>query len=577
MLRFPRPLLAPVWAVLFAPLVAGPANAAPNGRMLGWQPQRLRIELGQAQSAPPRPGPGPGSLAHQAQVLVPSPQDSQTPLSRAITLGGSDGGAESQLTSINQLRDLRPGDWSYQALATLVERYGCVAGYANGSFDGSRAISRFEAAALLNGCLQRVTETTDPLRKLLQEFRAELALLRGRMDGLAGRVGALETLQFAPTTTLSGLAVFVLGGNRFLHSGPVTKTSRSLPSGTTFNYDLELALNTSFSGKDLLHTVLRAGNFGATPFGGEPPGLGLAELDAAFESDAGPNILAIDKLFYQWPLAPGLTATVGAGVGQDDMLAVWPSAYPADTILNVMTVNGAPAAYNQNLGPGFGLMWQRKNFSLSSNYVASNGASAQSGEGGLATAGAGASRTVQVAYVGEHWGLAAIYSFLQAGSQGVPGATPYVQRAMSSPVLHPNASTNAVGLSGYWQPKHAGWWPSVSLGLGFNSTTETGGQGVGSLSQSQSWLTALQWKDAFAKGNALGLAVGAPVFATVLPGSVAANDGSLVMETWYKLQLTDQISLTPALFYLSRPLGQLTPPGQTLSQLGGLLKASYRF
>ena len=179
--------------------------------------------------------------------------------------------------------------------------------------------------------------------------------------------------------------------------------------------------------------------------------------------------------------------------------------------------------------------------------------------------------------MGEQWGLAAIYSFLQSGSQGVPGATPYVQRAMSSTLLHPNASTNAVGLSGYWQPKHSGWWPSVSLGLGFNSTTETGGQGAGSLSQSQSWLTALQWKDAFAKGNALGLAVGAPVFATVLPGSVAANDGSLVMETWYKVQITDQISLTPALFYLSRPLGQLTPSGQTLSQLGGLLKASFRF
>ena len=589
MLRARASLLAALVAMTWAPLAAGTGNAAVRDQSSGWQPKGLPAGLGQTQPEPTAADQvhrGAGSphlvaerpaLPARGQRPVASGSLAQGRLARASNRLGSYGDAEPQLTSITQLGDLRPGDWAYQALASLVDRYGCLAGYTNGSFDGSRAISRFEAAALLNGCLERVSEATDQLGKLLQEFGPELALLRGRIDGLAGRVGAIGASQFAPTTTLSGLAVFVLGGNRFLHSGPVTKASRPLPSGTSLNYDLELALNTSFNGKDLLRTVLRAGDFGATPFGGQPPGLGLAELEAAFESDAGPNILAIDKLFYQWPLAPGLTATVGARVGQDDMLAVWPSAYPADTILNVMTVNGAPAAYNKNLGPGLGLMWQGKHWSFSSNYVASNGASSQPSQGGLGTAGAGASRTVQVAYVGDQWGLAAIYSFLQAGSQGVPGATPYVQRAMGSSLLHPTASTNAIGLGGYWQPRQAGWWPSVSLGLGFNSTTESGGQGAGSLSQSQSWLTAFQWKDAFAKGNALGLAVGAPVFATVLPGGVAADDRSLVMETWYKFQLTDQISLTPAVFYLSRPLGQLTPTGQTLSQLGALLKASFRF
>ena len=562
MLRSLRPSLLPVMAWLVAPLVASPANAASPLGASGLQAHG-----------------GPASAQRSQPFPQPPIAKDQSGLATAGTRLGHHAGAEAQLTSINQLGDLQPSDWAYQALATLVDRYGCVAGYTNGSFSGSRAISRFEAAALLNGCLERVNETTDALKKLLKEFGPELAILKGRIDGLDGRVGALEASQFLPTTTLSGLAVFVLGGNSFAHSGPVITSEYPLPSGTTMNYNLELSLNTSFTGKDLLRTVLRAGNFGASPFGGQPAYLGLSELESAFESDAGANIVAIDKLFYQWPLGKGFTATVGARVGQDDMLALWPSAYPADTILNVMAVNGAPAAYNKNLGPGAGLMWQGKSFSISANYVAANGASADPALGGVATTGSGGSGSVQVAYAADQFGLAAIYSLLQPGSQGIPGATPFVQQGTGSSavVLFPDASTNAFGLSGYWQPTHSGWWPSVSVGWGFNSTSYGTAQAEGSLSESQSWLVGLQWKDALAKGNALGLAVGSPVFATALSGGATPNDGNTVWEGWYKFQLTDQISLTPALFYLSRPLGQLTPSGQTLSQLGALIKTSFRF
>ena len=555
-----RPISLPVLAFLVAPPVAAAAPAA----------LPLRASALQAQGGPAAPQ---GGLP---QAQGPGAKD-QRRLAAAVARLGDYAGAEPQQTSLNQLGDLQPSDWAYQALAALVERYGCVAGYANGSFSGSRPLSRFEAAALLNGCLERVSETTDALKKLLKEFGPELAILRGRIDGLGGRVGALEASQFSPTTTLSGLAVFVLGGNGFPHSGPLITRPLPLPNGTTFNYNLELALNTSFTGKDLFRTVLRAGNFGASPFGGQPAYLGLSELEAAFESDAGANILAIDKLFYQWPLGKGFTATVGARVGQDDMLALWPSVYPADTILNVMAVNGAPAAYNKNLGPGAGLMWQGKPFSISANYVAANGDSGVPALGGVATTGSGGSGTVQVAYGGDQWGLAAIYSLLQAGSQGIPGATPLTQEATGSQVLFADASTNAYGLSGYWQPKHNGWWPSVSVGWGFNSTRYATAQESGSLSESQSWLVGLQWKDALVKGNAFGMAVGSPVFATALSGGVTANDGNTVWEGWYKVQLTDQISLTPALFYLSRPLGQLTPSGHSLSQLGALIKTSFRF
>ena len=55
-----------------------------------------------------------------------------------------------QVTSITQFSDVYPTDWAYQALSNLIERYGCVAGYPNGTYRGNRAMTRFEAAALLN-------------------------------------------------------------------------------------------------------------------------------------------------------------------------------------------------------------------------------------------------------------------------------------------------------------------------------------------------------------------------------------------------------------------------------------------
>ncbi|MCT0227698.1 iron uptake porin, partial [Synechococcus sp. CS-1331] len=110
--------------------------------------------------------------------------------------------SKNQVTSVNQFSDVQPTDWAYQALSNLVEKYGCVAGYPNGTYKGGQAMTRFEAAALLNACLDRVTEVTDELQRLMDEFKAELATLRGRVDGLEKKVGKLEAQQFSTTTKL---------------------------------------------------------------------------------------------------------------------------------------------------------------------------------------------------------------------------------------------------------------------------------------------------------------------------------------------------------------------------------------
>ena len=63
-----------------------------------------------------------------------------------------------QVTSVSQLSDVQPTDWAFQALQSLVERYDCIAGYPNNSFRGNRAMTRYEFAAGLNTCLNRVQD-----------------------------------------------------------------------------------------------------------------------------------------------------------------------------------------------------------------------------------------------------------------------------------------------------------------------------------------------------------------------------------------------------------------------------------
>jgi len=565
-----------------------------------------------------------------------------------------------QVTSITQFSDVYPTDWAYQALSNLIERYGCVAGYPNGTYRGNRAMTRFEAAALLNACLDRVTEVTDELKRLMKEFEKELAILKGRVDGLEARVGELEATQFSTTTKLKGVATFVIGANSFggdakqglddyifgtnaygsnnleaqtgdnvlknyfrspsagqiadinggFRSGSAgTKRARAAAAtsgGTSFNYDLKLFLDTSFTGKDLLRTVLRSGNFANSAFGGGGY-VGLDALEVAFQEDSGANSVGVNRLFYQFPIGGSFTATVGGRVRQDDMLAVWPSAYPTDTVLDFFTYAGSPSTYNLGLGAGAGLSWESDAFSISANYLSTNGsfsdpgnASAgvfddkcEGGTGGIATDCAGSVGTVQIAYAPENWGLAAAYNFSSknATSTGNLNGTPL------SAAFQNNGNSSSVGLSAWWSPEQASWFPSISAGWGYNSITNGEDTFVFRSATTQSWYVGLQWADAFLKGNTLGMAVGQPSFVTSVSyrndfdnQSDFVADGNYAWEWWYQFQVTDNISVTPALYYLSRPYGDLTNGQQKafggdrknnsnnqFNNFGGLLKTTFKF
>ena len=194
-------------------------------------------------------------------------------------------GSEMCIRDSTQFSDVYPTDWAYQALANLVETYGCVAGYPNGTFRGNRAMTRYEAAALLNACLDRVTEVTDELRRLMAEFETELAILKGRVDGLEAKVGELEATQFSTTTKLKGKADFIIGGIS-------ADDSVSKGEAVVFQYRYRLNMNTSFTGKDLLYTRLQAAT-----------GSGWTEAGDTHLADSGSNgnTLTVDKIWYTFP------------------------------------------------------------------------------------------------------------------------------------------------------------------------------------------------------------------------------------------------------------------------------------
>ena len=162
-----------------------------------------------------------------------------------------------QMTSVSQLSDVQPRDWAFQAAQSLVERYGCIEGYPDKIFRGNRAVTRFELAAALNACLNHLSQqlgglTADDLatvKRLQDEFAAELAALRGRVDRLEARTVELEANQFSTTTKLTDQVILAVNGGGFRGERIVSSTKTEITDedpNVTSLYRASLDFDTSF-------------------------------------------------------------------------------------------------------------------------------------------------------------------------------------------------------------------------------------------------------------------------------------------------------------------------------------------
>lgn len=243
----------------------------------------------------------------------------------------------SQVTTVDELTDVSPSDWAFTALQRLVEEYGCIEGYPDRTYRGSRAMTRYEFAAGLNACLDVIIQLLpelpedqlDTVLRLQEEFAAELATLRGRVDTLESDVAELEANQFSTTTKLSGRLFTHLNGafaggdilaegnsvfaaSRDAAGSPVVRTITEDPE-ITFSYLTWLNFITSFTGEDRLILQFAAGDGGApantfasaglfntfgTPFTLQRGGL----------ADGEP---VVREVFYSFPLNDQIFLTVG--------------------------------------------------------------------------------------------------------------------------------------------------------------------------------------------------------------------------------------------------------------------------
>jgi hypothetical protein len=266
-----------------------------------------------------------------------------------------------QLTNVSQLRDVAPGDWAYEAVRSLVERYGCVGGFPNQTFRGKQALSRYEFAAGLNSCLQQIErlitssesvrqEDITTAQQLSQEFVAELAAIRARVDNVESRLGFLEDHQFSTTTILNGEVVFAIadawGGNppggcdnlnlnlqngrtsNLVNCGirdgdnPVS-TADDPDSETVLAYLARLGLQASFTGQDRLRMYLTTGNFDN---GGFTNPESFNTYAPRFSYQAGlDNQVVLDILEYRLPVL-------------NDRVALYASTF-GFSLSNVLTVN----------------------------------------------------------------------------------------------------------------------------------------------------------------------------------------------------------------------------------------------
>ncbi|MBL1177231.1 iron uptake porin [Pantanalinema sp. GBBB05] len=472
-----------------------------------------------------------------------------------------------QVTAVSQLSDVRPTDWAFQALQSLVERYGCIVGYPDKTYRGNQAISRYEFAAGLNACMDRINEllasaTNDlvrkedllSLQKMQEEFAAELATWRGRVDALEVRTATLERQQFSTTTKLQG-DVLVVGADTFGDRANNTSADDTDDDTQAFlGYRVRLALPTSFTGKDQLFIRLAANNI---------PNLtaltGTAMTRFTFDKSAFPDgSLYLDSLNYRFPL--GDKATVWIGTRQ-----LQPVAYASNSNPLVGGSNGALsrfATHNPTIfrpgfdGAGAALAYQfNRQFRLSLAYTADDTQAnvPESGRGifngnnlAFAQLTFNPTSTIETAFSYGRKYFGSNTGFNLTGGTGSTFARNPFQ-------LNATISDN-FGFQFNWRAT-----PTFHLGGWFGYTLAHQVRGGDSNATILNGAVFLAFPDLFAKGNVGGIVVGVPPKAVSndyrSPGGVKREDPdtSLHLEAFYTFRVTNGISITPDFYLITKP------------------------
>jgi hypothetical protein len=466
---------------------------------------------------------------------------------------------QSQVTSVSQLSDVQPTDWAFQALQSLVERYGCIAGYPNGTYRGNRPMTRYEFAAGLNACLDRVNEiiataTSElvtkedlaALQRLQEEFSAELATLRGRVDTLEAHTAELVANQFSTTTKLTGQVVMaitdVLGGDNV--NGVDAKENN-----TTLGARARVELNTSFTGSDTLFTRIQANNI-------LNPEIGTPEGSLFFAGEDGTTDAFLDALWYRFSLGESTEVIAIANAGAADDVTSTVNLFDGDGAFGALSTFGTRnPIYYQMDGAGLGVT---QNFgdtlALSLAYLASspNDPSADNGlfsgpYGALAQLTFQPSDRLSV-------GLTYINAYNQELGAGSNRANP-ISLFSSDFGLDVPFSSNSYGLQASYQLSNnfvlGGW-------VGYTNTQNLSTEG-GTIDRGKldiwNWAVTLGFPDLGSQGSLAGIIVGMEpkVTSSSINEIDEDEDTSYHFEAFYQYQVSENITITPGVIWLTAP------------------------
>ncbi|MBD2445938.1 carbohydrate porin [Nostoc sp. FACHB-152] len=471
-----------------------------------------------------------------------------------------------QVTSVSQLSDVRPTDWAFQALQSLVERYGAIAGYPDATFKGNRALTRYEFAAGLNAALDRLSEliasnTADlvkkedlaTLQKLQAEFAPELQELRGKIENLEVRTAEVEANQFSTTTKLLGDAIFVVGDTFGDRANNTAASDTKDDTQTFFAYRSRLTFQTSFTGKDQLSTIL---SYNTIP--NLTTSTGTAMTRFTFDSDGNTGVY-LSQLVYRFPLGKNATVWVGPR-------ALQPALYAPTLNASIGGLNGAlsrfatfnPTVYRPGFdGAGAALGYKFSNqLQLSLGYTANNNqANLPDEDNGFFNANSIAfaqvtlspSRQLDVGltYARKYFGGGTNFN-LTGGTGSTFARNPFQQNA---------TTTDNFGLQFNWRASQrfvlGGWF-------GYTLAHQEGGPDNDATIVNGA--LTLAFPDLFKEGNVGGFIVGVPPKVTsndYRPTPAAARredpDTALHLEAFYTFRVNDNIRVTPTCYFITNP------------------------
>jgi Carbohydrate-selective porin, OprB family/S-layer homology domain len=492
-----------------------------------------------------------------------------------------------QVTSVSQLSDVQPTDWAFQALQSLVERYGCIAGYPDGTFKGNRAATRYELAAALNACLDQISdrfatkEDLATVKALQEEFKTELATLKGRVDGLEARTKTLEAQQFSTTTKLSGIAVFsaaygdTIGSKTYFD--PETGLASLQDTRATAIASVQLNFNTSFQGTDLLQTTLFFGNagtdlFSAANIGGTPtnPTSSAQSLfvPGQYYWTGYPSSAGLYRLAYTFKPTKDLSVTVGPLFYATDIIDLNSYTAPTNGFSSWFFINNPlinPYQVNFFGGAGAGINWQIGGgpFAFKAVYIASSPFNSVANNFGGGLFGDPYQGTAELEY---------------AKKFGKDGANNFAVRLQYTNSATSNISQNAGGLNAELSLGRFGLFARYGIS-GVNAyggatplPYDFSGVSAGKF-LAQTWMVGAGVKDIFIPGSLLAVAGGQP-FINDLPSAVGINDKTQTnFEAFYRFPINDNISITPIVMAILNPNNSSSTP----AIIEGVLRVTFSF